>query len=404
MVDATWQPVSNEAGLVAASARISRPLARSYLAVSVQDLMAADIRAEVIRFRSGLDGTEQRAGLCGPSAAPSELLPLLVELKPASILDLEATLEDGRRYLNMLNQPAVWLRPGGRGPGTVFQSYGEVDVLDAIDAATRKYPVDPDRVSLFGFSMGGAGVWYLGSHLPDRFSAIAPLGGYNDFRLWRRPGDDLPVAGMGSAVMGVALGGFPLRQLAAGRSLDSPRGLGPGCLSSPRSRSARSSACTSTRRSTPRRTSPIRRRTSALGLAHNDAGPSYAGKKPSVERRFRFGSIPTTASNIVSVSFSRKFAPYPSFSLLPPSCCRTYARAVPHLRIIGQSGSGKTQRSKAVGLPPAVRPAGDHPRSERRLRIHKVTLRWREPRQSLWPQEIPLWCLLGLVAPYERGV
>ena len=42
MVDATWQPVSNEAGLVAASARISRPRARSYLAVSVQDLMAAD--------------------------------------------------------------------------------------------------------------------------------------------------------------------------------------------------------------------------------------------------------------------------------------------------------------------------------------------------------------------------
>ncbi len=146
------------------------------------------LHAEVMRFRSGLDGTEQQAGLCGPSATPSELLPLIVELEPASILDLQATLEDGLRYLNMLDQPAVWLRPGGRGPGTVFQGYGEVDVLEAIDATTRKYPIDPDRVSLFGFSMGGAGVWYLGSHLPDRFSAIAPLGGYNDFRLWRRPG------------------------------------------------------------------------------------------------------------------------------------------------------------------------------------------------------------------------
>ena len=45
MVDATWQRVSNEAGLVAASARISWPLARSYLAVSVQHLVAADIEA-----------------------------------------------------------------------------------------------------------------------------------------------------------------------------------------------------------------------------------------------------------------------------------------------------------------------------------------------------------------------
>ena len=44
MVDATGVTVNNEAKLVAASARISCPLASSYLAVSVQDLMAADKR------------------------------------------------------------------------------------------------------------------------------------------------------------------------------------------------------------------------------------------------------------------------------------------------------------------------------------------------------------------------
>lgn len=42
MVDATRATVDNEAELVAASARLSCPLAISYLAVSVQDLMAAD--------------------------------------------------------------------------------------------------------------------------------------------------------------------------------------------------------------------------------------------------------------------------------------------------------------------------------------------------------------------------
>ena len=42
MVDATRATVDNEAELVAASARFSCPLASSYLAVSVQDLMAAD--------------------------------------------------------------------------------------------------------------------------------------------------------------------------------------------------------------------------------------------------------------------------------------------------------------------------------------------------------------------------
>ena len=43
MVDATGATVDNEAELMAASARLSWPLARGYLAVSVQDLMAADI-------------------------------------------------------------------------------------------------------------------------------------------------------------------------------------------------------------------------------------------------------------------------------------------------------------------------------------------------------------------------
>ncbi|HEX2517474.1 MAG TPA: prolyl oligopeptidase family serine peptidase, partial [Chloroflexota bacterium] len=149
-----------------------------------------DVQAEVIGFRSGIDGSEQRAGLCGPAAvAPGgEPLPLLVELQPGSILDLRKTLDTGRRHLDLVGQPAVWLRPGGRGPGTVFQGYGEVDVLEAIDAACARYPIDPQRVSLYGSSMGGAGTWYLATHHPDRFAAMAPFAGYNDYRLWGRPG------------------------------------------------------------------------------------------------------------------------------------------------------------------------------------------------------------------------
>ena len=42
MVDANRATVNNEARLVTASAQFSCPLASSYLAVSVQDLMAAD--------------------------------------------------------------------------------------------------------------------------------------------------------------------------------------------------------------------------------------------------------------------------------------------------------------------------------------------------------------------------
>ena len=53
MVDATGATVDNEAELMAASARLSWPLARGYLAVSVQDLMAADSRRILLENERG---------------------------------------------------------------------------------------------------------------------------------------------------------------------------------------------------------------------------------------------------------------------------------------------------------------------------------------------------------------
>lgn len=49
--------------------------------------------------------------------------------------------------------------------------------LAVLDAATREFAGDKDRTSLTGFSMGGFGTWYLASHHPGRFAAIAPLSG-----------------------------------------------------------------------------------------------------------------------------------------------------------------------------------------------------------------------------------
>jgi hypothetical protein len=55
VADATGATVDNEAELVAASARFSCPLAISYLAVSVQDLMAADSKRSLRHFQCPLD-------------------------------------------------------------------------------------------------------------------------------------------------------------------------------------------------------------------------------------------------------------------------------------------------------------------------------------------------------------
>jgi poly(3-hydroxybutyrate) depolymerase len=49
--------------------------------------------------------------------------------------------------------------------------------LLALDEVRAHYPVDPDRVILTGYSMGGYGSWNIGLRYPDRFAAIAPHAG-----------------------------------------------------------------------------------------------------------------------------------------------------------------------------------------------------------------------------------
>lgn len=54
----------------------------------------------------------------------------------------------------------------------------DTDVLIAIlDRVIASHAVDPSRVYLTGYSMGGNGAWYLAYMHPERFAAIAPMSG-----------------------------------------------------------------------------------------------------------------------------------------------------------------------------------------------------------------------------------
>jgi predicted esterase len=72
----------------------------------------------------------------------------------------------------------------GRG-NNAYRWAGETDVFEAIDAFVaverllgREALLDPLRVVLRGFSMGGAGTWHLGLHHPDRWCVIGPGAGF----------------------------------------------------------------------------------------------------------------------------------------------------------------------------------------------------------------------------------
>jgi len=69
--------------------------------------------------------------------------------------------------------------PAGRGgaaadPARPRQGeLSEKDALNVLDLVTGEYPVDPDRIYLFGHSAGGAGAWYLGEKYAGKWAAIA---------------------------------------------------------------------------------------------------------------------------------------------------------------------------------------------------------------------------------------
>ena len=48
---------------------------------------------------------------------------------------------------------------------------GETDVFEALDSVRKRYNIDPDRIVLRGFSMGGAGAWHIGLQYPDEWAA-----------------------------------------------------------------------------------------------------------------------------------------------------------------------------------------------------------------------------------------
>jgi hypothetical protein len=66
----------------------------------------------------------------------------------------------------------------GRGKNT-YHWPGEADVFEAMEFAKKAYKVDSERMTLRGFSMGGAGVWHTSLHFPDLWTAVEVGAGDN---------------------------------------------------------------------------------------------------------------------------------------------------------------------------------------------------------------------------------
>ena len=57
---------------------------------------------------------------------------------------------------------------------------GEVDFFEALDTVKSQYRIDPNRIAVRGFSMGGAAVWHLAAHHAGLWAAAAPGAGFSE--------------------------------------------------------------------------------------------------------------------------------------------------------------------------------------------------------------------------------
>jgi predicted peptidase len=141
-----------------------------------------------IAYRDEVDGTPQYARAYLPAGYdPGQKWPLVLQLhgyNPANPVyvrwwsidsrhpDLDTEFADHRQV--------IFIEPHGRG-NTQYRGLGDNDVMRVIAEAKRLFNVDDSRVYLTGESMGGAGVWNVGTRHPDTFAAIAPVFGGVDY-------------------------------------------------------------------------------------------------------------------------------------------------------------------------------------------------------------------------------
>jgi len=63
---------------------------------------------------------------------------------------------------------------------------GEVDTFEALENVRKHYPIDENRISVRGFSMGGAATWHLAGHYASLWAAASPGAGFVDTYIFQK--------------------------------------------------------------------------------------------------------------------------------------------------------------------------------------------------------------------------
>ncbi len=148
-------------------------------------------------YRSKVDGSVQPYAMLIPEKRPKPArLDVWLHGRGATLTELSFIAQHDPSFPNAKPVEPI---PAGREylqldafgrTNNAYRWAGETDVFEAIEEA-RQYGVDPQRIALRGFSMGGAGTWHIGLHYPDRWAALEAGAGFSEtVRYANKP--DLP--------------------------------------------------------------------------------------------------------------------------------------------------------------------------------------------------------------------
>jgi len=136
-------------------------------------------------YRSRIDGVPQPYRVILPdSYDPAKPAALDVYLHGSLPNDFEVNFMASSERPNIPERVVNYVRLQVYGrANNGYHWAGETDVFEAIASVRKRYNIDPDRIVLRGFSMGGLGAWHIGLHHPGEFAAIeAGAGNTSSFR------------------------------------------------------------------------------------------------------------------------------------------------------------------------------------------------------------------------------
>jgi pimeloyl-ACP methyl ester carboxylesterase len=139
-------------------------------------------------FRSKLDDTVQPYGLVIPPTYRSDIpyryrTDIWFHGRGERSVELQFIHQRMRDPGQYQPEDTIVLHPFGR-YSNAFKFAGEVDVFEALDHAKANYRIDDDRISVRGFSMGGAAAWHFAAHYADRWFAANPGAGFSETPLF----------------------------------------------------------------------------------------------------------------------------------------------------------------------------------------------------------------------------